>query len=131
MVNTTVGVASIDRDLINVGRVLQLSTSVHIRKIVIPSAIPMIFTGLRLSLATGWMVLIAAEMLAQNLWTALIAGPEMEEETWKILKATGNLDDDSLQAIRQVYLEQMKPAVSEQERADLRQRYQLKRKEQA
>lgn len=72
-----------------------------------------------------------AEMLAQNLWTALIAGPEMEEETWKILKATGNLDDDSLQAIRQVYLEQMKPAVSEQERADLRQRYQLKRKEQA
>ncbi|MDA7753239.1 ABC transporter permease [bacterium] len=66
VVNTTVGVASIDRDLINVGRVLQLSTSVHIRKIVIPSAIPMIFTGLRLSLATGWMVLIAAEMLAQN-----------------------------------------------------------------
>jgi nitrate/nitrite transport system permease protein len=46
--------------------VLQLSSAVHIRKIVIPSAIPMIFTGLRLSLATGWMVLIAAEMLAQN-----------------------------------------------------------------
>ena len=66
VVNTIVGVASIDRDLINVSRVLQLSTPVHIRKIVIPSAIPMIFTGLRLSLATGWMVLIAAEMLAQN-----------------------------------------------------------------
>lgn len=66
VVNTIVGVASIDRDLIDVSRVLQLSTAVHIRKIVIPSAIPMIFTGLRLSLATGWMVLIAAEMLAQN-----------------------------------------------------------------
>ena len=66
VVNTIVGVASIDRDLINVSRVLQLSSTVHIRKIVIPSAIPMIFTGLRLSLATGWMVLIAAEMLAQN-----------------------------------------------------------------
>jgi nitrate/nitrite transport system permease protein len=66
VVNTIVGVASIDRDLINVSRVLQLSSAVHIRKIVIPSAIPMIFTGLRLSLATGWMVLIAAEMLAQN-----------------------------------------------------------------
>lgn len=66
VVNTIVGVASIDRDLINVSRVLQLSATVHIRKIVIPSAIPMIFTGLRLSLATGWMVLIAAEMLAQN-----------------------------------------------------------------
>jgi nitrate/nitrite transport system permease protein len=31
-----------------------------------PSSIPMIFTGLRLSLGIGWMVLIAAEMLAQN-----------------------------------------------------------------
>ena len=31
-----------------------------------PASIPMIFTGLRLSLGIGWMVLIAAEMLAQN-----------------------------------------------------------------
>lgn len=66
LINTTVGVASIDRDLVNVSRVMALSHLVHIRKIVIPSATPMIFTGLRLSLATGWMVLIAAEMLAQN-----------------------------------------------------------------
>lgn len=66
VINTTVGVASIDRDLIDVGRVIQLPTLVHIRRIVIPSAIPLIFTGLRMSLATGWMVLIAAEMLAQN-----------------------------------------------------------------
>jgi nitrate/nitrite transport system permease protein len=66
VINTTVGVTSIDRDLINVSRVLRLSSLVHVRTIVIPSAIPMIFTGLRLSLATGWMVLIAAEMLAQN-----------------------------------------------------------------
>lgn len=66
VVNTIVGVASIDRDLINVSRVLRLGSLVHIQKIVIPSAIPLIFTGLRLSLATGWMVLIAAEMLAQN-----------------------------------------------------------------
>jgi len=66
LINTTVGVASIDRDLVNVSRVMALSPMVHVRKIVIPAAIPMIFTGLRLSLATGWMVLIAAEMLAQN-----------------------------------------------------------------
>jgi len=66
VINTTVGVTSIDRDLVNVSRVLQLPSLVHVRKIVIPSAIPMIFTGMRLSLATGWMVLIAAEMLAQN-----------------------------------------------------------------
>jgi len=66
LINTTVGVAGIDRDLVNVSRVMALPWLVHTRKIVIPAAIPMIFTGLRLSLATGWMVLIAAEMLAQN-----------------------------------------------------------------
>src|SRR5713101_6990001 len=72
-----------------------------------------------------------AEMLARNLWTAMIAGPEMEEETWKVLKTTGKLNDDSLQVIQQLYFDQMKPAVSDEELADLRQRYQLRRKEQA
>jgi len=66
LINTAVGVSSIDRDLINVGRVLRLSYLTTVFKIVIPSSIPMIFTGLRISLGIGWMVLIAAEMLAQN-----------------------------------------------------------------
>jgi nitrate/nitrite transport system permease protein len=66
LINTTVGVASIDKDLVNVSRVLRLGWFTQIRKIVLPSAIPMIFAGLRLSLGVGWMVLIAAEMLAQN-----------------------------------------------------------------
>jgi nitrate/nitrite transport system permease protein len=35
-------------------------------KLVLPASLPLIFTGLRLSLGVGWMVLIAAEMLAQN-----------------------------------------------------------------
>lgn len=66
LINTALGVASIDKDLINVGKVLQLSILTTIRKLVLPSALPLIFTGLRLSLGVGWMVLIAAEMLAQN-----------------------------------------------------------------
>jgi nitrate/nitrite transport system permease protein len=66
LINTAVGVASIDRDLINVGRVLRLGAVAKIRRLVLPSALPYIFTGLRLSLGVGWMVLIAAEMLAQN-----------------------------------------------------------------
>ncbi|HBG30044.1 MAG TPA: nitrate ABC transporter permease [Gammaproteobacteria bacterium] len=66
LINTAVGVAGVDRDLVNVSRVLQLSWATHVRKIVLPSAVPMIFTGLRLSLGVAWMVLIAAEMLAQN-----------------------------------------------------------------
>ena len=66
LINTALGVASIDKDLINVGKVLQLSTTTTVFKLVLPSALPFIFTGLRLSLGVGWMVLIAAEMLAQN-----------------------------------------------------------------
>lgn len=66
IINTAVGVANISQDLKNVSKVLRLSWWTHVRKIVLPSAIPMIFTGLRLSLGIAWMVLIAAEMLAQN-----------------------------------------------------------------
>jgi len=66
LINTAHGVSSIDKDLMNVGRVLKLSWSSKIFKVVLPSALPLIFTGLRLSLGVGWMVLIAAEMLAQN-----------------------------------------------------------------
>jgi nitrate/nitrite transport system permease protein len=66
LINTALGVASIDKDLMNVGRVLQLGWFTQVFRIVLPSALPLIFTGLRLSLGVGWMVLIAAEMLAQN-----------------------------------------------------------------
>jgi nitrate/nitrite transport system permease protein len=66
LINTIVGVSSIDNDLVNVSKVLRLSWWTKITKIVLPSSVPMIFTGLRLSLGVGWMVLIAAEMLAQN-----------------------------------------------------------------
>jgi len=66
IINTTVGVASIDKDLVNVSRVLRLHWATHIFKIVLPSSVPMMFAGLRVSLGIGWMVLIAAEMLAQN-----------------------------------------------------------------
>jgi len=66
LINTSLGVSSIDKDLVSVGRVLKLNTWTKITKLVLPSALPLIFTGLRLSLGVGWMVLIAAEMLAQN-----------------------------------------------------------------
>jgi nitrate/nitrite transport system permease protein len=66
LINTALGVASIDKDLMNVGKVLQLGWWTKITRLVLPSSLPLIFTGLRLSLGVGWMVLIAAEMLAQN-----------------------------------------------------------------
>jgi nitrate/nitrite transport system permease protein len=66
IINTAVGVTSIDKDLLNVGRVLRLGWWTKVVKIVLPASVPMMFAGLRVSLGIGWMVLIAAEMLAQN-----------------------------------------------------------------
>ena len=66
VINSSVGVASIDSDLLNVSKVLRLPALKHIQKIVLPASIPMIFTGMRMSLGIAWMVLIAAEMLAQS-----------------------------------------------------------------
>ena len=66
VINTSMGVSAINSDLINVSKVLRLGTLTHIQKIVLPASVPMIFTGMRLSFGVAWMVLIAAEMLAQN-----------------------------------------------------------------
>jgi nitrate/nitrite transport system permease protein len=66
LINTAVGVSAIDQDLLNVARVLNLGWFTKLRKVVLPAALPYIFTGMRLSLGVGWMVLIAAEMLSQN-----------------------------------------------------------------
>jgi len=66
VINTSIGVSSLDQDLKNVSRVLRLPILKHVQKIVLPASVPMIFTGMRLSFGVAWMVLIAAEMLAQN-----------------------------------------------------------------
>lgn len=66
LINTAVGTSSIDKDLLNVGKVLKLDWYTKLTKLVLPASLPYIFTGMRLSLGVGWMVLIAAEMLAQN-----------------------------------------------------------------
>jgi len=66
LVNTALGVSSIDKDHMNVARVLRLGFRDRLFKIVIPSSLPLIFTGLRISLGVGWMVLIAAELLSSS-----------------------------------------------------------------
>ncbi len=66
LVNTALGVASIDKDHMNVARVLRLGFVSRLFKIVIPTALPLIFAGLRISLAVGWMVLVAAEILSTS-----------------------------------------------------------------
>ncbi|MDP2432443.1 MAG: ABC transporter permease [Pseudomonadota bacterium] len=66
VINTAVGVANVSKDLLNVSQVLRLNALTHVFKIIVPAGLPLMFTGLRLSLGIAWMVLIAAEMLAQN-----------------------------------------------------------------
>jgi len=66
LVNTSMGVSSVDKDYINVAKVLQLSVGQKVFKIILPSSFPLIFTGLRITLSVAWMVLIAIELLAQS-----------------------------------------------------------------
>ena len=66
LANTALGVASIDQDHINVARVLKLGFWNRLFKIVLPSALPLMFAGMRISLGVGWMVLVAAELLASS-----------------------------------------------------------------
>jgi nitrate/nitrite transport system permease protein len=63
VINTAVGVRSISPDYLNVGRVLKLSRVTMLTKIVVPAALPYVFTGYRLSLGLAWLVIVAAEML--------------------------------------------------------------------
>jgi nitrate/nitrite transport system permease protein len=63
VVNTAVGVRSINPEYLNVGRVLRLSRGTMLRKIVIPATLPYLFTGYRLSLGLAWLVIVASEML--------------------------------------------------------------------
>lgn len=63
VINTAVGVRAISQDHLNVGRVLKLSRTRMLTKIVIPASLPHVFTGYRLSLGIAWLVIVAAEML--------------------------------------------------------------------
>ncbi len=63
LINTTVGVQQIPQDYINVKRVLKLSNTTYFFKILLPSALPYIFTGLRIGIGLSWLAIIAAEML--------------------------------------------------------------------
>lgn len=63
IINTSLGVKSVNEDYLNVAKVLQFSPIEKITKIILPVAVPYIFTGMRLSLGIAWLVIVAAEML--------------------------------------------------------------------
>ncbi|MFC5459246.1 nitrate ABC transporter permease [Massilia niabensis] len=63
VINTAVGVQRVPQDYMNVARVLNLSEWKVLTKILLPSALPYILTGIRLAIGTAWLVIVAAEML--------------------------------------------------------------------
>jgi NitT/TauT family transport system permease protein len=62
--NTVTGIKNVDRDYIQVARTLKASDYKILTTVVIPLALPNIFTGLRLEAGMAWRVIIAAEMVA-------------------------------------------------------------------
>jgi nitrate/nitrite transport system permease protein len=63
VVNTKLGVQAVPQDFLNVAKVLRLSRWKTLTKVLLPSTLPYIFTGYRLSLGLAWLVIVAAEML--------------------------------------------------------------------
>jgi nitrate/nitrite transport system permease protein len=63
VLNTMAGVRAIPQDYWNIAKVLRLSRFTTFTKIVLPAALPQMFTGFRLSLGIAWLVIVASEML--------------------------------------------------------------------
>jgi len=63
IINTAVGIRNIPQDYRNVAQVLRLNHLEFFWKIMVPSAAPYIFTGLRIGIGLSWLAIVAAEML--------------------------------------------------------------------
>ncbi|MFS0752737.1 ABC transporter permease [Oceanobacillus sp. 1P07AA] len=74
--NIISGITSVDRKLIEVGKMNRLSTFQLVRRIILPASLPSFLTGLRSGLGLGWMFVVAAELMgaSQGLGYLLIAG---------------------------------------------------------
>ncbi|WP_161539716.1 ABC transporter permease [Paramagnetospirillum kuznetsovii] len=66
LLNTVEGVHRVDRNLIRAARSLGASEWKVLRRVVIPAALPQIVVGVRVGLGTGWMALVAAELVGAN-----------------------------------------------------------------
>lgn len=67
LINTTEGVKQIPEDYNNVAKVLQLSKKEYYLNILFPSALPYIFTGLRIAIGLAWLAIIAAEIVMSGI----------------------------------------------------------------
>ncbi len=67
LINTAEGVRQIPDDYNNVAKVLQLSRKEYYLNILLPSALPYIFTGLRIAIGLAWLAIIAAEIVMSGI----------------------------------------------------------------
>ena len=63
LANTAFGVATIKRDYLNVAAILQLSWWRRLLTVILPGAAPAVVAGLRISIGSAWVAIVAAEML--------------------------------------------------------------------
>ncbi|KUO77722.1 MAG: taurine ABC transporter permease [Clostridia bacterium BRH_c25] len=66
VLNTFTGVKMVEPIYLNVGKVMKASTLLKLMHIVLPASVPAIFAGLKAALSSGWMVVVAAEMIASR-----------------------------------------------------------------
>ena len=64
LINTIFGVRGIERTLMKVARAARAGEFLVMRDIILPAALPSIFTGLRLAVGAGWLTVVTAEMIA-------------------------------------------------------------------
>jgi sulfonate transport system permease protein len=77
-INTFAGIRNVDRKLIEVGRVYQLSRVEMLTRVIIPAALPAVFTGIRYGLGVAWLALVVAELMGatRGLGFMLVEGRE-------------------------------------------------------
>lgn len=77
-INTFAGIRNVDRKLIEVGQVYGLSGTEMLRRVIIPAALPAVFTGVRYGLGVAWLALVVAELMGatRGLGFMLVEGRE-------------------------------------------------------
>jgi len=110
-VNLVAGIQNVDRKLIEVGRVHGLSSHELIRRILLPAALPNLFTGLRTGLSLAWMFLVAAELIAATKGVGYLLSdgressrPDIVLAAIIILATLGKLSDGMLKRLERRFL---------------------------
>ena len=83
LINTAVGVSSLPSDYKIVAKVFRFSRARYLRKVLLPHTLPYVLTGLRLSMGTAWLVIVAAEMLSGDTGIGFFAWDSYNAESYE------------------------------------------------